>query len=334
MGHQLHSSIEHINMKAFLTLAAIVAAAQASEWEQFKATHGKLYGSQGEHDARKAIFEDNLKFINKHNAEAATGHHTYTVAINHLADLTNSEITEKLTGSITPLGYNQEAVGAFDANVALPDSVDWRDEGYVTPVKNQGQCGSCWTFSTTGTVEGAVKKSTGKLISLSEQEMVDCASSAGNGCYGGNPYMALLWIIKNGGLEKEEDYPYRARNMQCAFDENKIAATISDAKQIRRGDEQDLQSALASAGPVSVAIDASRQGFHFYHDGVYNDRSCSSYALDHGVLAVGYGTLDGDQYYIVKNSWGTTWGKEGYILMGRNNNNMCGIASMACYAIA
>merc|ERR1712042_399160 len=193
----------------------------------------------------KAIFEDNLKFISKHNAEAATGHHTYTVAITHLADLTNSEIPEKLTGSITPLGYNQEAVGAFDANVALPDSVDWRDEGYVTPVKNQGQCGSCWTFSTTGTVEGAVKKSTGKLISLSEQEMVDCASSAGNGCYGGNPYMALLWIIKNGGLEKEEDYPYRARNMQ---------------------------SALASAGPVSVAIDASRQGFHFYHDAVYNDR--------------------------------------------------------------
>jgi len=321
-------------MKAFLTLAAIVAAAQASEWEQFKATHGKLYGSQGEHDARKAVFEENLKFINKHNSEAAKGLHTYTVAINHMADLTNGEITEKMTGSITPVEYN-EAISEHDANIALPDSVDWRKEGYVTKVKNQGQCGSCWSFSTTGTVEGAIMKATGELISLSEQELVDCANTAGNGCYGGNPYLALLWIIRNGGLEKEEDYPYHARNMQCSFDENKVAATISDAKQIARGSEEQLQSVLASTGPVAVAIDASRSGFHFYHTGVYNDNTCSSYALDHGVLAVGYGAADnGDQYYIVKNSWGPTWGNEGYIWMGRNNNNMCGIASMACYAIA
>jgi len=320
-------------MKAFLTLAAIVAAAQASEWEQFKATHGKLYGSQGEHDARKAVFEENLKFINKHNAEAAKGLHTFTVGINQLADLTNGEITAKMTGSITPVEYN-EAISEYDANVALPDSIDWRKEGYVTPVKNQGNCGSCWSFSTTGTVEGAVMKATGKLISLSEQELVDCASSAGNGCYGGNPYLALLWIIKNGGLEKEEDYPYHARNMQCSFDENKVAATISDAKQIARGSEQQLQSVLASTGPVAVAIDASRSSFHFYRDGVYADSTCSSYALDHGVLAVGYGAMNGQEYYIVKNSWGPTWGQGGYIMMARNDNNMCGIASMACYAIA
>merc|ERR1712058_202176 len=146
-----------------------------------------------------------------------------------------------------------------------------------------------------------------------------------HGCNGGNPYMALIYAIRNGGIDTEDSYPYQMRQGRCRYNANHIGATISNARRIVQGSERDLQNALGSIGPVSVAIDAAHYSFQLYHSGVYTEPYCSSYRLDHGVLAVGYGTEHGQDYYIVKNSWGERWGLGGYIKMARNNNNMCGI---------
>jgi len=321
-------------MKFLVVLAIALAAVQAfdldTEWEHFKIKYGRNLLTGQEHDARKNIFANNLKFIEKHNAEHALGLHTYTVGINQFADLTNEEFVQQFTGFKAMDDLPESAVEIVGDRA---DSIDWRQMGAVTPVKNQGQCGSCWAFSTTGTIEGAYHKKTGKLVSLSEQNLMDC-SRQNYGCNGGNPYLALEFAIQQGGIDTEESYPYEMRQGYCRFDENNVGAKITGAKRIRQADEEDLQNALSEIGPVSVAIDAAHASFQMYHSGVYNEPYCSSYRLDHGVLAVGYGTENGQDYYIVKNSWGAGWGMDGYIKMARNSNNNCGIATMACYAIA
>lgn len=321
-------------MKFLVVLAIAVVATQAfdldNEWEQFKIKYERNMLSGQEHDIRKNIFAANLKFIEKHNAEHALGHHTFTVGINQFADLTNEEFVKQFTGFAAADDLPESSV---EVTVTRPASIDWRRHGAVTPVKDQGQCGSCWAFSTTGTIEGAHFKKTGELVSLSEQNLMDC-SRQNHGCNGGNPYMALLYTIRNGGIDTEASYPYKMRQGSCRFSKNNVGAAISGAKRIIQGSEKDLQNAIATIGPVSVAIDAANYSFQLYQSGVYVEPACSSYRLDHGVLAVGYGTEDGQDYYIVKNSWGQRWGLGGYIKMARNHNNMCGIATMACYAIA
>jgi len=320
-------------MKFLFVLAMAFVATQAldldSEWEQFKIEYGKTLLTGQEHDMRKNIFAANLKFIERHNAEHALGLHTFTVGINQFADLTNEEFVKQFTGFVAADDIPETSVELTEGR---PSSIDWRLKGAVTPVKNQGQCGSCWAFSTTGTIEGAWFKRTGQLESLSEQNLMDC-DYKNHGCNGGNPFMALLYTIRNGGLDTESSYPYRMRQGQCEFKRNSVGATITGAKRIIQGSEEDLQNAIASVGPISVAIDAGHTSFQLYREGVYYEPSCSSYRLDHGVLAVGYGTDNGHDYYIIKNSWGTGWGLNGYIAMARNHNNMCGVATMACYAI-
>jgi len=321
-------------MKFLVVFAIAFVATQAldldSEWEQFKIKYGKNMLTGSEHDLRKNIFASNLKFIEKHNAEHDLGLHTFTVGVNQFADLTNEEFVKQFTGFAAADDLPESSVELTEAR---PASIDWRQRGAVTPVKNQGQCGSCWAFSTTGTIEGAHFRRTGQLVSLSEQNLMDC-SRQNNGCNGGNPYLALIYTIRNGGIDTEQSYPYQMSQGPCRFNRNNIGATISNAKRIIQGSEEDLQNAVASIGPISVAIDAAHSSFQLYRNGVYNEPYCSSYRLDHGVLAVGYGTENGQDYYIVKNSWGSGWGLGGYIKMARNHNNMCGIATMACYAIA
>ena len=206
-------------------------------------------------------------------------------------------------------------------------------QGIVTPVKDQKQCGSCWAFSTAASMEGALAKASGELVSLSEQNLVDC-DNVDAGCNGGLMENAFAWIIKNGGINTEGDYPYEGRDRTCRFDEDKPTYTISDFVEINEKDEDDLTEKLATVGPVSVAIDAGKFSFQLYHEGVYYEPSCSSTRLNHGVTAVGYGTLDGDDFYHVKNSWGTGWGDGGYIKMARGRSNNCGISTDASYPIA
>jgi len=325
-------------MKILIVLAIALVAAQAfdldTEWEAFKIKYGKNLLTGAEHDVRKSIFGDNLKFIEKHNAEHALGLHTYTVGVNQFADLTNEEFVEQFTG-FKPM----EGAKEIDFEVAgdLPESMDWRREGAVTPVKDQGNCGSCWAFSTTGTIEGAYFMKTGKLVSLSEQNLIDCDIYNGDGndgCYGGNPAQALKYIIKKGGINTEASYPYNECESVCRFHKEDVGATIRGVRHIIEGSEEHLTQILGTIGPVSVAIDASHSSFQLYHSGIYNEPHCSTDQLDHAVLAVGYGTENGQDYYIVKNSWGTQWGDQGYIKMSRNRNNQCGIAKMACFAVA
>jgi len=316
--------------------ASIFDATLDSLWIGFKNEHAKSYQTSEEEVLRRITWEANLKYISKHNSEHSLGKQTFTLKMNKFGDMNNQEFARLFNGyNMTKdmkksLSQNLYVSSGLNA----PDSVDWRTQGYVTPIKDQGQCGSCWAFSAVASLEGQHFKAANTLVSLSEQNLVDCSRKEGNqGCNGGLMDQAFTYIQKNKGIDTEESYPYKARDGKCAFKPANVGATDRGFKDINAGSESDLTDAIATVGPISVAIDASQSSFQFYHTGVYSDSRCSSTQLDHGVTAVGYGTLSGKDYYIVKNSWGTSWGDKGYILMARNSKNMCGIASSASYPL-
>jgi len=331
-----------INMKftlCFLAMCIGVALAveESVHWTNYKARYNKVYKSADEEAVRLAVFNMNLNKINQHNAEAQKGMHTFTVRMNKFGDLTSREFRSIVNGFKPSLKLNFiKPTNVFNANtsVQIPDSVDWRTQGYVTPIKDQGQCGSCWAFSSTGSLEGQHFKSSGKLVSLSEQNLVDCSQKYGNmGCDGGLMDQAFTYIKDNKGIDTEASYAYKAVDQKCKFNAANVGATDNGFTDVKSQDENALQQAIATVGPISVAIDASQDSFQFYSSGVYYEPACSSTELDHGVLAVGYGASGNSQYYIVKNSWGTDWGNAGYIQMSRNKKNNCGIATMASYPI-
>jgi cathepsin L len=328
-----------------LTLAAIIACVSSASihdssldasWTQFKSVFGKSYVEKDE-VVRRGIWEKNLKFINAHNLQFGLGKKTFSVKMNKFGDMTNQEFVRQMNGFNMTKSMKKLEGSHYVApsNVQVPDSVDWRTQGYVTPMKDQGQCGSCWAFSAIASLEGQHFKSAGKLVSLSEQNLVDCSSNFGNmGCDGGLMDQSFAYIKANKGIDTEASYPYTAEDGTCVFDAANVGATDSGFTDITSGDEDALVSAIATVGPISVAIDASQDSFQFYSSGIYNEPDCSSDQLDHGVTAVGYGSQgSGKDFYIVKNSWGTSWGDQGYILMSRNKDNQCGIATMSSYPL-
>jgi len=330
-------------MKAVITLCLLFVGAycaplldEQNQWDLFKRTHEKQYNSLEEEAARRAIFQANLAKIQKHNLEADLGLHTYTLGMNRFGDLTHEEFKQQMNGLKVSenVDFDRHTFLA-PSNVVLPDAVDWRKQGYVTPIKDQGQCGSCWAFSATGSLEGQHFAKLKKLVSLSEQNLADCSGKQGNlGCDGGLMDSAFQYIKANKGIDTEESYPYEAKDGKCRFKKADVGATCTGFVDIKAKNETDLQTAIATVGPISVAIDASQDSFQFYKSGVYNEPDCSSTELDHGVLAVGYDkTSDNKEYYIVKNSWGTSWGQKGYIWMTRNKKNQCGIATMSSYPL-
>lgn len=308
----------------------------AKEWAQFKDENNKEYENAKVEADRRKVFSQNMKTIEMHNYLHEKGLQSYTLGVNAFADLTSEEFVKVMNGllprnhSLATMDHTTYMSPAMP--VTVPDTVDWRDHGYVTPVKNQGACGSCWSFSSTGALEGQHFRQTGKLVSLSEQNLVDCSVKWGNnGCNGGLMDYAFQYIKDNDGIDTEDSYPYEAKDDTCHYKKKYAGATDAGYVDVPSGAEDKLKEAIATVGPISVAIDASHQSFQLYQSGVYVEPECSSSELDHGVLAVGYGTENGDDYWLVKNSWGPGWGDEGYIKMARNKDNQCGVATQASY---
>merc|ERR1719454_927315 len=316
-------------MKLLLAVAFVGFAAAAplgeseyqSLWTQFKQDFTKSYALAEEHDARYLTFKTNVDFIMSHNERA--DEHGFTVGINQFADMTRQEFKK------TMLTYQAERkqanpIKVFDTT-NLADSVDWATKGAVTPVKNQGQCGSCWAFSTTGSTEGAYQIATGKLLSFSEQELVDCAGSYGNqGCNGGLMDNGFKYLEAKGDA-LESKYSYTGKTGSCSASKSSDPAlakgSVTSFNDVTSDSETQLLAAV-SKGPVSVAIEADQSGFQFYKSGVFSG-TCGT-NLDHGVLVVGYGTDSGKDYWKVKNSWGTTWGDAGYIRLVRSSKTETG----------
>lgn len=333
-------------MRFLVVAAAFLAVASAAslsledmEFHAWKMKFGKIYRSVEEESQRKQTWLSNRKLVLVHNMMADQGIKSYRLGMTYFADMSNEEYRQvAFRGCLGSMNNTKARGGATffrlkDA-VVLPSSVDWRDKGYVTDVKDQKDCGSCWAFSTTGSLEGQTFKKTGKLVSLSEQQLVDCSGSFGNmGCNGGLMDQAFQYIKANEGLDTEESYPYEAIDDKCRFNPSTVGATCTGYVDVTSGDESALQEAVATIGPVSVAIDAGHSSFQLYESGIYSEPECSSSDLDHGVLAVGYGSSSGEDYWIVKNSWGLNWGDKGYILMSRNKSNQCGIATASSYPL-
>ncbi|XP_049872354.1 cathepsin L [Pectinophora gossypiella] len=342
-------------MKTLAVLLAVVAATQAvsffdlvrEEWLAFKMDHNKSYSSDVEDKFRMKIYAENKHKIAKHNQRFKQGLVSFRLKQNKYGDLLHHEFVHIMNGfnrtspkSRTSLkgreGPSYRAATFIPpAHVTVPSEVDWRKKGAVTEIKDQGKCGSCWSFSTTGALEGQHFRKSGYLVSLSEQNLIDCSAAYGNnGCNGGLMDNAFKYIKDNGGIDTEKSYPYEAMDDKCRYNPKNSGADDVGFVDVPAGDEEALMKAVATVGPVSVAIDASLETFQLYSDGVYYDENCSSQNLDHGVLVVGYGTdEDGGDYWLVKNSWGRSWGELGYIKMARNRNNHCGIASAASYPL-
>lgn len=302
-------------------------------FDHFRKRHGKDYSGDVEHSKRKEVFRQNLRFIHSKN-RASLG---FTLDVNHLADRTDLEM-KALRGKQYTEGYNGGAPFPY-TNLSsilkqIPNDIDWRIYGAVTPVKDQSVCGSCWSFGTTGTVEGAYFLKYGHLVRLSQQALIDCSWGYGNnGCDGGEDFRSYEWMQKHGGIPLEDEYGgYLGQDGYCHVENVTLTAKITGYVNVTSGDADALKVALAKHGPISVAIDASHKTLSFYSNGIYYDPECGNKPdqLDHAVLLVGYGSINGNPYWLVKNSWSNYWGNDGYVLMSPKDNN-CGVATDPTY---
>ncbi|XP_057792409.1 ervatamin-B-like [Salvia miltiorrhiza] len=293
--------------------------------------HNKAYENREEWNMRFGIYKSNLKFIEFVNAQNLS----YKLTDNKFADMTNFEFQNTYLGYKSHRRPRKEQHNYAVDGYAVPSSRDWRKKGAVTAVKNQGSCGCCWAFSALGAVEGLNKIKTGKLVSLSPQELVDCNFDIDNqGCRGGFMEKAYEFMMLNGGISSESDYPYKGKQGICnPIIARKLAASITGYVQVPERNETAIQAAVARQ-PVSVAIDASASELQLYSSGVFTG-SCGK-ELNHGVLVVGYGVEEGVKYWTVKNSWGSGWGNKGYIKLMRESSDksgICGIAMDASYPV-
>ena len=313
------------------TLASAFAFLSLPSFESWTSLYNRTYPTQSEFNIRQSIYLNNLIRIAQHNSE----NHTWTMGVNKFADLTSNEFSQRYAGCYHQTRMYVDEPEQYELS-ALPQSVNWTEHGAVTPVKDQGQCGSCWAFSTTGSTESAWFLSKNQSVSLSEQQLVDCSGAEGNqGCNGGLMDYGFQYIINNHGITMESNYPYTAKDGTCNKQKaSNVAATINDFTDVPSNSELALMTAVAQQ-PVSVAVEADQSIFQLYSGGVVTG-SCGT-NLDHGVLAVGYGTLNNQDYWLVKNSWGADWGQHGYILLGRGDKygskGQCGIQMDPSYPV-
>lgn len=322
-------------MKTFtaLCLAAGVSALSAHEvkYMQYVATYNKVYDSVDEYNMRQALFKKSLERVGIKNVRNDTLMHS---GITKFSDWTEEEF-QAIMG-LKNAG-KPEIKGRFMkfTNRDVADSIDWRKTGNVSDVKDQGSCGSCWAFSSTGALESAWSIQKGEMILLSEQQLVDCTNVKwGNlGCNGGWYYNSYDYLANGNTLETEDDYPYTAVTGKTCNDTKK--GKVSDINYAVVDPGLELIKAALNVGPVNVAVAAGNNVFMDYTGGIITEADGCPTDIDHAILAVGYGTENGVEYYIVKNSWGTDWGEEGYVRIQAidGRTGVCGINGNVAYPV-
>lgn len=309
---------------AFLSSCTLFTPHEEKEFLSWMRSTNQLYTGD-EYHLRFGIFMTNARYVREFRSES------FKVGLNKFAAMTPSEYNS-LLGVIPTYAKDIEV---SKSNVKVPETLDWREQGAVTDIKDQAKCGSCWAFSAIASVEGAmVVQGKKKLLRLSEQNLVDCCTKC-MGCSGGFMTSAYNWVIdeQKGDLMLESDYSYTAVEGPCKFDATKAPGHLSGYVQVSGMKESDLIEKCAQYGPCCCAIDARQESFHLYESGIYDDLTCSKMTLNHGVVLVGWGIDNGKDYLIVRNSWGADWGEKGYIRF-KKGVDQCGIATNSCVAKA
>ncbi|XP_017098918.2 procathepsin L [Drosophila bipectinata] len=304
-----------------------------NEFEIFKNENNRKYLRNDDEFRSFKAFEENYKIIEKHNKNFQEGQTSFRLKPNKFADMNTDGYLKgylRLLKSHTEEGADNiaEIVGS-PLMTNVPESLDWRKKGFVTPPQNQQTCGSCYAFSISESISGQVFKRTGKILNLSEQQIVDCSVSHGNqGCVGGSLRNTLNYLQSTGGLMRADDYKYVSRKGKCQFVSDLSVVNVTSWAILPAHDEQAIQAAVTHIGPVAISINATPKTFQLYSDGIYDDPMCSSASVNHAMLIIGFGK----DYWILKNWWGQRWGESGYMRI-RKGVNMCGIANYAAYAI-
>lgn len=337
----------NVMLGTLLVVAATIAGTIAeddndalkNEWEAFKKEHGKNYDDDTEDFERFKAFVKNRQFIQEHNEKFNSRLVSHSIEMNHFGDWHAHEFHQLAgCGNVSEMeddGYSAEfnLTTFIGERTVLPEYVDWRERGYVTPVKDQGACGTCWAFGSTGSIEGQHFRKTGRLVSLSEQNLFDCSPKKKElSCHiSSSPVTSFRYVMANGGIDTEESYPYEARRGKCRFKKKNVGATVTGYHKLEKNNEKLLEWVLAVVGPISVFINPHHMHFKFYKDGILDDPECIPYS-SHVVLLVGYGVQDGIKYWLLKNSWGHKWGDHGYFRLIRGKN-MCGVAESPSFPI-
>ena len=295
------------------------------EFQRFLIKYNKQYNTIAEYFLRFNVFKKNLKRFAQNKA-------SYKMGINKFTDLTPTEFRKTYLNLdmklLNKIKYNKISVNSKND---APESWNWMDQGVLGPVKDQGFCGSCWAFSTIGNIEALNTMKTGELVQLSEQQLVDCDTEVDEGCNGGFMEYAFQYLMEKGCM-KQDDYPYVGYDDTCKYDESKVFLKVANWTMLATQDEVEMKEFLYSNGPLAIAINADP--FQYYIGGIIDEDewSCDPEGLNHGVVLVGYGSEDGLDYWIIRNSWGDYWGEDGYVRVARGKGT-CGVNTYVTTAV-